>query len=135
MAFEFLNIPLYYKSLECKIILWASWGICRPKTEGGMAIRDFENFNLALLAKLASWLTTNSSSVLSTVLLSKYCSQVPFLNCSPKNGDSWIWKGIYFKRYRYFDSGINESYWGRHQGRNYVGARYAGFLEYFFLSL
>lgn len=48
---------------------WTAWEkICRPKKEGGMGITDFENLNLALLAKMAWRLFTTPSSLISSVL-------------------------------------------------------------------
>jgi len=54
-------------------IAWVSWEkVCRPYREGGLGIKDINNFNAALLAKWKWMLGGQEVSLWSEVLQSRY---------------------------------------------------------------
>lgn len=67
-----------------KYICWVAWDkLSKPKSLGGLGLRDIKKFNQALLAKLAWRLITVSRSLLAWVLLGKYCHGKHFLDVEP----------------------------------------------------
>ncbi|XP_019085342.1 PREDICTED: uncharacterized protein LOC104748447 [Camelina sativa] len=68
---------------EVKKMCWVSWeSLTQPKYLGGLGFRDLEKFNDALLAKTGWRLLTQPDSLLTRVLLGKYCNSSSFLECS-----------------------------------------------------
>lgn len=53
------NIPIFYlsffkapKAIILEIVNWVSWtNVCKSKKQGGLEVKDCENFNLTLLSK------------------------------------------------------------------------------------
>lgn len=74
---------------------WISWNkLSIQKRKEGLGFRDIEEFNDSLLAKL-NWRIQNSQeSLISKVLLEKYCHDTSFLDCETKSNSSHGWKGI-----------------------------------------
>jgi hypothetical protein len=64
------------------------------KNEGCMGYRDFESFNLAMLAKQVWRLINDPNSLCSRVLRAKYYPDGDILKAGPKSGCSFTWKGI-----------------------------------------
>lgn len=78
---------------------WASWRkVCVSKFHGGLAFRDLELFNKALLAKHGWRLIEKPDSLLARVLKGKYFNQVSFLDAKPKSNSSYIWKSLLWER-------------------------------------
>ncbi|KAL3628348.1 hypothetical protein CASFOL_027394 [Castilleja foliolosa] len=77
-------------------LMLKSWDvICSPKSIGGLGFRRHHDANLALMAKLAWALASNSSSPWISLIKAKYLRGKSFLNdnliaCNA----SWIWKDI-----------------------------------------
>ncbi|KAG7591058.1 Ribonuclease H-like superfamily [Arabidopsis thaliana x Arabidopsis arenosa] len=80
---------------EKKGMAWVSFNsLTQSKDNGGLGIREIQSFNEALLAKLSWRLINNPTSLLSRMLLAKYCRNRPFMEVTPKPSSSHGWKGI-----------------------------------------
>lgn len=76
-------------------IHWLSWKkLLKPKCSGGMGFRDFESFNLALLAN-QSWRILNSPSAFWVQMLKGlYFPNSSFLQVKKGSRASWAWSSI-----------------------------------------
>ena len=78
-----------------KKICWISWeNLTKPKSLGGLGFRDIQDFNKALLGKLAWKLLTKQDCLLSRILLGKYCHADSFLRVPCSSSASHGWRGI-----------------------------------------
>lgn len=76
-------------------ILWISWNkIIKSKDQGGLGIRDFKDFNIALLTKQSWRIMQNPSSLLARVYKAKYYAKTTLLQATKKWSSSYAWKGI-----------------------------------------
>lgn len=72
-----------------------SWNkLTLPKSVGGLGFREIEQFNDALLAKVAWRIIKNPESLLSQILTSKYCHSTPFMEASIPMIASHGWRSI-----------------------------------------
>lgn len=63
--------------LERKKIPWVKWEeVCKPKSSGGLGVKDLRAFNLNLLSKWRWRLLANSSSIWTDVLVAKYGAEI-----------------------------------------------------------
>ncbi|XP_026430302.1 uncharacterized protein LOC113326839 [Papaver somniferum] len=75
------------------LIAWKN--MCLSKDLGGLAFRDLEMMNHALLAKLAWGICHNSDNLLGQLLQAKYHKNEDFLHLHGEiSNSSWVWKGI-----------------------------------------
>jgi hypothetical protein len=77
-----------------KMHWYAWWKLCFPKNDGGMGFRDFQSFNLAMLAKQVWRLIDEPESLCERVLRAKYYPQGDILKAGPKAGCSFTWQSI-----------------------------------------
>ena len=83
------------KQQESKIA-WVGWKkMCQPKSLDGLGFRNLHAFNLALLAKQAWRILTNSSSLAARILKAKYFPYEDILNASLGNSPSFTWRSIF----------------------------------------
>jgi hypothetical protein len=68
--------------------------MCYPKNDGGMGFRDFQSFNLAMLAKQVWRLIDEPDSLCAKVLRAKYYPDGDILKAGPKSGSSFTWQSI-----------------------------------------
>ncbi|KAF5480768.1 hypothetical protein F2P56_001484 [Juglans regia] len=66
----------------------------KSKDIGGLGFRDFENFNIALLAKQGWRILLYPNSLSSRVLKLKYFSKSDFLEAKMGSNPSYIWRSI-----------------------------------------
>uniref|UniRef100_A0A803QBY8 Reverse transcriptase domain-containing protein n=1 Tax=Cannabis sativa TaxID=3483 RepID=A0A803QBY8_CANSA len=71
---------------------WSS--ICQPKKNGGLGLRRFRDMNLALLAKLAWSMLSNTNRSWVKILIAKYCGTWSFWDVEKQGNESFLWKGI-----------------------------------------
>jgi hypothetical protein len=93
---------------------FAWWKLCYPKNEGGMGFRDFQSFNLAMLAKHIWRMISTPDSLCARVLRAKYYPDGDILRAGPKAGASFTWRSIIvglptFKRGYIWRVGTGES--------------------------
>jgi len=69
-----------------------------PKFLGGFGFKDLQCFNQALLAKQASRLHTDSDSLLSQILKSRYYMNSDFLSATKGTRPSYAWQSILYGR-------------------------------------
>lgn len=80
-------------------ISWMRWSnLCKPLGQGGLGLRDLNCFNQALLAKVAWRLFVNKDSLMSRVMLGRYCKHEGILTVKPMSGCSWGWRSILWGR-------------------------------------
>lgn len=73
--------------------------MAKPKALGGLGVRDFQTFNTALLAKTSWRLLQNPDSLLSRVLMGKYCpDNNNILLASPTSTMSHGWRSVLLGR-------------------------------------
>lgn len=78
---------------------WVSWNtLTLPKSAGGLGFREIEQFNDALLAKAAWRILKFPQSLLSRILLGKYCLSSTFLEAAHPSAGSHGWRGIIIGR-------------------------------------
>ncbi|CAL1373659.1 unnamed protein product [Linum trigynum] len=76
-------------------IHWVSWkAMCLGKQEGGLGFRRFEEFNQALLAKVAWRIWKDPNSLLARVYKGKYFPNSSILSARTGSLTSWGWRGI-----------------------------------------
>lgn len=76
--------------------IWADWeNLCTSKFKGSMGFKNYEIFNLALLAKQRLRLMHDSSSLFFRVFKAKYFPHSTFLQASLGNNLSYIWRSIF----------------------------------------
>ncbi|XP_042980012.1 uncharacterized protein LOC122310200 [Carya illinoinensis] len=81
-------------------IHWISWKtIGKQKSKGGLGFRDFEQFNLALLAKQGWRLIQDQNSLAAQVLKAKYYPTSSFLSVRKRVSDSYVWKSFLAARH------------------------------------
>lgn len=74
---------------------WVSWdSIAKPKSIGGLGLRDFLKFNDALLAKIGWRLLQNPTCLLAKVLKGKYYKDCDFLQASEPSVLSHGWRSV-----------------------------------------
>ncbi|XP_026398879.1 uncharacterized protein LOC113294719 [Papaver somniferum] len=67
-----------------------------PKALGGLGFRNLEQFNNAMLAKLAWKACNDENSLCMQILRAKYGKNGSLLHLDKlKDESSWLWKGIY----------------------------------------
>lgn len=78
---------------------WFSWEkLTQSKNQEGLGFREIQSFNDSLLAKISWRILTNPSSLLSKILIGKYCRDHDFLNVPITSTTSHGWRGILFGR-------------------------------------
>lgn len=76
-------------------IHWQKWeNLCKSKFYGEVDFRDFDAFNLAMLAKQAWRLLTDSSSLLFKVLKGRDFSSSSFLDARTGRNPSYVWRSL-----------------------------------------
>lgn len=83
------------KSADKKDMCWLSWDkLKKPKSCGGLGLRDIHLFNQALLAKIAWRILTSPGCLLARVLTGKYCHKKAFLDALVPSVCSHGWRSI-----------------------------------------
>lgn len=62
------------------------------KEDGGLGLKDIEDFNMALLAKQVWRLITKPNILMSKVVKAKYFSDSKIFKETTKTRDSWMWR-------------------------------------------
>ena len=74
---------------------WVSWkAMTQPKSMGGLGFKDFELFNLAMLARQACRLLQDPGSLSARILKSVYFPNTSILQANLGNHPSQIWRAI-----------------------------------------
>ncbi|CAH9077124.1 unnamed protein product [Cuscuta epithymum] len=77
--------------LDQRGLRWRKWeSLCRPKKAGGLGFRRVRDFNLAMLAKQAWRLITDTGSLVSRVFKARYYPGSSFLGAQMGNNPSYI---------------------------------------------
>jgi hypothetical protein len=74
---------------------WVSWEtMCTPKFPGGLALRDIELFNLAMLARQAWRILQILDALSSRILKAIYFTNTNFLNATLGSHPSQVWRAM-----------------------------------------
>lgn len=85
---------------------WLRWEeLCKPKSEGGIGLRDLAIFNKALLAKQGWRLIQNRNSLLARTLKARYFTRGCFENATVGYNSSSTWQAMLAER-RVLDLGL-----------------------------
>ncbi|OMO96348.1 reverse transcriptase [Corchorus capsularis] len=76
-------------------IHWKTWAsLCVSKLDGGLGFRDFEAFNLALLAKQCLRLIRDENSLCSRIFKGKYYQGSSFMRATLGSNPSFVWRSL-----------------------------------------
>lgn len=80
---------------DARKMSWIAWSkLTLPERAWGLGFREIEKFNDALLAKLAWRVLKFPTSLLSQILIGKYCHTDHFLTAAAPNYASHGWRGV-----------------------------------------
>ncbi|OMO64624.1 reverse transcriptase [Corchorus capsularis] len=86
---------LWGENHDWKKIHWHSWtDLCVSRMDGGLGFRDFEAFNLSLLAKQCWRLMTNPDSLCYRIMKAKYFWGSDFMRAKLGTNPSFIWRSL-----------------------------------------
>ncbi|KAL0340032.1 UNVERIFIED_CONTAM: hypothetical protein Sradi_4520000 [Sesamum radiatum] len=86
----------WWGSLNEKKIHWILWTkLCESKRSGGMGFRDFEAFNLALMAKHVWRILKNPDTLLSKIFKEKYLARGSILEAKLGFNPSSTWRSLW----------------------------------------
>lgn len=78
-----------------KKIHWKHWNeLCMAKLNGGLGFKDFESYNLALLASQWWRIMSRTESLVYKVLHVKYFSRDDPMKVQPKASSSYLWRSL-----------------------------------------
>lgn len=84
---------------NAKKMAWVSWSsMAKPKALGGLGFRDFQTYNVALLAKIGWRLLQNPNCLLGRVLMGKHCPENDILLAKETSTMSHGWRSILLGR-------------------------------------
>ncbi|CAA7043727.1 unnamed protein product [Microthlaspi erraticum] len=84
---------------EKRKMSWIAWDkLTRGKRDGGLGLRDIQDFNDALLKKLSWRILSKPECLLARILKGKYFPETSFVECKKTEGGSHGWKGIIIGR-------------------------------------
>lgn len=66
----------------------------REKAEGGLGMRCFESFNVAMLMRQLWTILKNPQLLVSQVMNMKYFKNSDMFSSEPKSNDSFVWKSL-----------------------------------------
>ncbi|CAA7016157.1 unnamed protein product [Microthlaspi erraticum] len=82
-------------NLDKRKMSWVSWDkLTIPKNCGGLGFREIEVFSDALLAKIGARMIQHPDSLLSQVLMGKYCHYYSFMEAPVPSNASHGWRSI-----------------------------------------
>ena len=82
-------------SNESKCFPLVAWdGVCRPKSKGGLEIRNNEDVNKTTITKLGWRILTNTNSIWARIMREKYIKNNNFFRIPKKKGDSIVWREV-----------------------------------------
>nr|XP_009587735.1 uncharacterized protein LOC104085422 [Nicotiana tomentosiformis] len=74
---------------------WMVWkGLCRHKEDGGLAFREVQNFNLAMLAKTTWSLLIRPEALVSRIYQARYFLTGDLLTATVGNNPSYVWRSL-----------------------------------------
>jgi hypothetical protein len=80
-------------------IRWLAWDkLACPKEEGGLGFRDFQSFNMAMVAKQGWNFMNNTTSLVSRIYKARYFPHTSFLESNIGNNPSFAWRSIWRAR-------------------------------------
>ncbi|KAG5527030.1 hypothetical protein RHGRI_028084 [Rhododendron griersonianum] len=83
------------KGVSGRKIHWGAWHkLSSPKSMGGMGFKDFESFNIALLAKQFWRMMNNPNALWVKVLKSLYFPKKSCMDAVRGSQPSWIWSSL-----------------------------------------
>ncbi|PNX75922.1 ribonuclease H [Trifolium pratense] len=78
---------------------WLSWDrMGKSKSKGGLGFRGFSDFNKALLGKQCWRIITDETSLLSSVLKSRYFPKTNFMSANTGHQPSYAWRSLMHTR-------------------------------------
>ncbi|XP_074333675.1 putative ribonuclease H protein At1g65750 isoform X1 [Apium graveolens] len=90
-----MNAFLWGSGGNSKGVKWMSWRrVCKPKSCGGLGLRELRDFNLSMLAKQGWRLLTESNPLVSAVMKAKYYPNSSFLDATIGSNPSFAWRSI-----------------------------------------
>ncbi|XP_059663956.1 uncharacterized mitochondrial protein AtMg00310-like [Cornus florida] len=84
---------------ESAKISWVKWDVLsKAKQEGDLGFRNFDTFNMALVAKQGWQFQTTQQRLAFKTLKAKYFRNCSFLDVPLGSNPSWAWRGIWSSR-------------------------------------
>ncbi|GAU39014.1 hypothetical protein TSUD_378900 [Trifolium subterraneum] len=82
-----------------KSIRWLTWeNMAHPKEEGGLGFRDFQSFNMAMVAKQWWNLMNKPFTLVAKIFKARYFPHSSFIDSKLGNNPSFVWRSIWKSR-------------------------------------
>jgi hypothetical protein len=82
-----------------KGIRWLAWDkLAKPKVNGGLGYRDFNAFNMAMVAKQAWSFMAEPGKLVSRIFKARYFPRSTLFDAKIGNNPSYVWRSIWKAR-------------------------------------
>ncbi|KAH9647069.1 putative reverse transcriptase/RNA-dependent DNA polymerase [Citrus sinensis] len=76
-------------------IRWMKWNLlCKPKTAGGIGLKNLHDFNVAMLGKQVWKLLTNPESLLGQIFKARYFPRTSIVEAVLGHNPSFVWRSL-----------------------------------------
>ncbi|XP_074291435.1 uncharacterized protein LOC141618228 [Silene latifolia] len=107
-----------------------SWDkICKPKTEGGLGLKDDAIWNQAAIGKLVWWIFANPDQLWVKWVNHIYIKQKTWIDYSPPPDSSWYWRKICQTK-GMFETAYRQQAWKNQKGLDYTVAKGYDYLRH-----